>query len=83
MSHSDSTLMYAWLIPLFPLIGALINLTIGRRHLPKWLVTTIAVGAVAASFAVAAYAVFGPLFDEFQGEYIPAYAARLAELVNG
>ena len=44
--------MYAWLIPLFPLLGFLINGLIGAR-LPKVVSGTIATVAVFASFAVA------------------------------
>jgi NADH-quinone oxidoreductase subunit L len=49
------------IIPLLPLAGFLINGLLGRR-LPKWLVTTVALLAPLASFAVvadAARAVFG------------------------
>jgi NADH-quinone oxidoreductase subunit L len=42
--------MNLWLIPLFPLVGFLINGLFGRR-LAKPLVNVIAVGSVAASFA--------------------------------
>ncbi len=55
--------LLAW-IPLLPLIGALINLTIGRR-LSKQTIHTIAIAAVVASFGVALYLVIGPLRAEF------------------
>jgi NADH-quinone oxidoreductase subunit L len=42
--------MNLWLIPLFPLIGFLINGLFGRR-LTKQIVNTVAVGSVAVSFA--------------------------------
>ena len=44
-------IMYArlWLIPLAPLVGFLVNGLFGR-HLPKWLVTTVALLAPLASF---------------------------------
>ena len=47
----------SWLliIPLLPLAGFLINGLLGRR-LPKWLVTTVALLAPLASFAVVANA---------------------------
>jgi NADH-quinone oxidoreductase subunit L len=48
-------------IPLLPLLGALINLTLGSR-LSKRSVSVIAVGSVAAAFAVVAYLVFVGLF---------------------
>ena len=44
---------YVWLIPLFPLIGVLINAILGR-WLPRRLVATIATLAVGASFVMAA-----------------------------
>ncbi|HWG19719.1 MAG TPA: NADH-quinone oxidoreductase subunit L [Terracidiphilus sp.] len=43
--------LYLWLIPLLPFAGFLINGILGAR-LPKWLVTTVALVAPAASFAV-------------------------------
>jgi NADH-quinone oxidoreductase subunit L len=52
------------LIPLLPLIGALINLTLGR-WLPKWLITTVAILSVGSSFLISAVLVFGPLLGEF------------------
>src|SRR5882724_5673228 len=52
-------------IPLLPLLGALINLTLGRRS-PKWFVSTVAIGSVALAFLLSAYMVFGPLFEEFE-----------------
>src|ERR1700735_4852547 len=42
--------MLLWLIPIFPLLGFLINGIFGRR-IPKALINTIAVGSVALSFA--------------------------------
>jgi NADH-quinone oxidoreductase subunit L len=54
----------AW-IPLLPLAGALINLTVGRR-LSKQTIHTIAIASVAGAFGLSAYLVFGPLFHEFQ-----------------
>jgi len=56
--------LLAW-IPLLPLLGALINLTIGRR-LSRQAVHTIAVAAVAASCGIAIYMVFGPLLTQFR-----------------
>ena len=55
MSHSDPSLWYAWLIPLFPLIGFLINgvlsplFKINVKAVSGWLATAM----VFASFAVA------------------------------
>ena len=56
MPHSDQTLWYAWLIPLFPLIGFLINGFLGPlvgKPLPKLVAGVIGTGAVFLSFAVA------------------------------
>jgi NADH-quinone oxidoreductase subunit L len=56
MLHSDSSLFYAWLIPLFPLIGFLINGVLGPlagKPLPKIVAGSVATVAVFASFAVA------------------------------
>ncbi len=52
MPHSDPTLLYAWLIPLFPLLGFLINGFVGAK-LPKSVSGGLATVAVFASFAVA------------------------------
>ncbi|MBA3460145.1 MAG: NADH-quinone oxidoreductase subunit L [Deltaproteobacteria bacterium] len=54
----------AW-IPLFPLIGALINLTLGRR-LSKTTIHTIAIAAVVASFGLSAWLVFSHLFQAYK-----------------
>jgi NADH-quinone oxidoreductase subunit L len=51
-----------YLIPLFPLIGAALNLLIGRK-LPRAVVHTIAISAVTASFVTVAMLVTGPLWD--------------------
>ncbi len=56
MPHSDSSLLYAWLIPLFPLLGFLINGVLGPltgKPLPKVVAGAIGTVAVFASFAVA------------------------------
>ena len=56
MPHSDPTLAYAWLIPLFPLLGFFINGVLGPltgKPLPKALAGGLATAAVFASFAVA------------------------------
>ena len=52
MPHSDQTLSYAWLIPLFPLVGFLINGLLGTK-LPKLASGAIGTLAVFLSFAVA------------------------------
>ncbi|HEY4333449.1 MAG TPA: hypothetical protein VGM78_12790, partial [Ilumatobacteraceae bacterium] len=48
-------------IPLLPLIGAAINLLLGK-YLPKWFVTFVAVGSVVAACALSATLVFWGLF---------------------
>ena len=56
MPHSDQTLLYAWLIPLFPLIGFLINGVLGPitgKPLNKAFAGALATIAVFASFVVA------------------------------
>jgi NADH-quinone oxidoreductase subunit L len=47
----------AW-IPLLPLLGALVNLTLGRR-LSRGAVHTVAIAAVASAFALCFYLIFG------------------------
>ncbi len=56
--------LLAW-IPLLPLIGAFINLTIGRR-LSRTAVHTVAIAAVAAACGLSFYLVFGPLYTAFK-----------------
>jgi len=56
----ETMLNYVWLIPLFPLIGVLINASLGR-WLGRRLVTIVASLAVGASFAVAAAVLFAML----------------------
>ncbi len=56
LTHSDPALLYAWLIPLFPLIGFLINGFLGPltgKPLPKAVAGGLATAAVFASFGVA------------------------------
>ena len=53
---SSSPLLYAWLIPLFPLVGFLINGVLGPltgKPLPKVVAGAIGTVAVFASFIVA------------------------------
>ena len=52
--------LHLWLIPLLPFAGFLINGILGRR-LPKWLVTTVALLAPLAAFAVVFVAVLSLL----------------------
>ena len=56
MPHSDQTLLYAWLIPLFPLIGFLINGVVGPligKPFHKMFAGSLATIAVFLSFGVA------------------------------
>ena len=46
-----NALLHLWQIPLLPFAGFLLNGILGRR-LPKWLVTTVALAAPLAAFAV-------------------------------
>ena len=56
--------MLAW-VPLLPLIGAFLNLTLGRRW-SKGTTHTIAVGAVALACILSIYLVTGPLWQQFK-----------------
>ncbi len=56
--------LLAW-IPLLPLLGALFNLTLGRK-LSARTIHTVAIGAVALSFLVTAFSVFGPLWSAYK-----------------
>ncbi len=64
-------------IPLLPLLGALINLTLGRR-LGKGAVTFFAVGSVAAACGIALYMVFGPLLAQFKAGEAEAGITQVA-----
>src|ERR1700761_9303895 len=55
--------LLAW-IPLLPLLGALINLTLGR-YFSKQTIHTIAIASVPAACGLSMYLVFGPLFESF------------------
>ncbi|HUS31364.1 MAG TPA: NADH-quinone oxidoreductase subunit L [Kofleriaceae bacterium] len=52
-------------IPLLPLVGAFINLTLGRRF-SKGMAHTVAIAAVGLACVLSAYLVFGPLFKLFK-----------------
>src|SRR5215813_6485366 len=52
-------------IPLLPLIGAALNLIIGRR-LPRWLVSAIACASVGLACAYALYVVGGPYYEAWK-----------------
>ena len=60
-------------IPLLPLLGAAVNLTIGKR-LSRRLVAFIACGTVGVASALAFAAVAGPLYDSWK-------AARLSGVI--
>ena len=59
-----------WLIPIFPLLGFLINGLFGRRA-PKSMVNLFAVGSVALSFAWAVKALLG--LSPLETKYIEHY----------
>src|SRR5215831_11625929 len=50
----QNALQIAWLIPLFPLLGFLIN-GLGRKYLSKSLIGVIGSGVVLASFAMSVW----------------------------
>ena len=56
--------LLAW-IPLLPLLGAPVNLTIGRR-MSKTFVHTVACGSVLTACVLVFYLVFGPLWHAFR-----------------
>ncbi|MGA2167787.1 MAG: NADH-quinone oxidoreductase subunit L [Terracidiphilus sp.] len=58
-----NAISHLWLIPLLPFAGFLLNGILGR-HLPKWMVTTVALLAPLASFAVVLIAVSSLLGPE-------------------
>ena len=67
---ATQTASYLWLIPFFPLVGAIINATMGvrlQRRFGKGLVHSISIGAMVLSFVVACIA-FATLFG-LDGEH--------------
>ena len=62
--------MYLWLIPIFPLLGFLLNGLFGRR-MPRALVNLIAIGSVALSFAWAVKTLLG--LAPLETKYIEHY----------
>jgi NADH-quinone oxidoreductase subunit L len=71
--------LLAW-IPLLPLLGALFNLTLGRK-LSDRTVHTIAIGAVALAFVVTAFSVFGPLWAAYKSYRAGGVAPDLKQVV--
>ncbi len=74
-----ATINFLWVVPFLPLLGAFLNLTLGRR-LSRGTVHFIAVAAVAASFFTAFYLVVGfwspaKPFDWQEGPLWRAYLA--------
>ena len=61
---SNNAINFLWVVPALPLLGALINLTLGRR-LSRQAVHFVAVAAVAASFTTALWLVVGPLREAY------------------
>jgi len=58
--EANTSINFLWVVPALPLLGALINLTLGRR-LSRQAVHFVAVAAIAASFFTALWLVVGPL----------------------
>lgn len=71
--------LLAW-IPLLPLLGALFNLTLGRKLSDKT-VHTVAIGAVGLAFVVAAFSVFGPLWAQYKTFRAGGAAPDIRQLV--
>ncbi len=76
---SDAPL-HIWLIPLLPFAGFLINGILGRR-LPKWLVTTVALLAPLAAFALVLTAVSSLLGPEDGPSPLP-YVETFGHWIN-
>ena len=70
--------MHLWIIPILPLAGAAINGLLGKRF-SRALVTTIALGSTAASFAMALWV--AAQFAGLPPEQIP-HIERYAHLVE-
>jgi len=62
--------LYIWMIPLLPFAGFLLNGILGSR-LPKWLVTTIALLAPLAAFALVLNAARSTFGDGVQSSSLP------------
>ncbi len=71
--------LLAW-IPLLPLLGALFNLTLGRKLSDKT-VHSVAIGAVGLAFVVAAFSVFGPLWAQYKAFRAGGAAPDIRQLV--
>ena len=71
--------LLAW-IPILPLIGALINLTLGRRF-SKSTAHVIAIAAVIGACALACWLVFGPLVYSFKHGGDPVLGVSLEQQV--
>ncbi|MBK7538373.1 MAG: NADH-quinone oxidoreductase subunit L [Myxococcales bacterium] len=70
--------LLAW-IPLLPILGALINLTLGRKASDRT-VHTVAILAVGGAFLISAFLVFGTLWAKFQIFHAAGGAGPLPEL---
>ncbi len=71
--------IHLYWIPLLPLIGAALNLMIGKR-LPRWLVSAIACGSVGLACAYTLWLVIGPFYDAWAAAR--ASGGKLAPLVD-
>jgi NADH-quinone oxidoreductase subunit L len=68
----------AW-IPLLPLLGALFNLTLGRKASERT-VHTVAIATVAGAFLITAFAVFGPLWAQFKAFQVNQIAPDIKQV---
>ena len=75
MPNTSNTLA---LIPLFPLLGAVVNLLLARQ-IPRRATHLVAVLAVFAAFCTSAWLVFGPLWSAYRG-WDPDQVASFAGL---
>jgi NADH-quinone oxidoreductase subunit L len=71
--------LLAW-IPLLPLIGALINLTLGR-HYSKRTAHVIACGVVLVACVLSGFLVFGTLFSLFKAGGNPVHGVSIEQTV--
>jgi NADH-quinone oxidoreductase subunit L len=65
MEAQSNAINFLWVVPALPLIGAFINLTLGRK-LSRQTVHFVAVAAIAASFFVTGWLVIWPLRQAYE-----------------
>jgi NADH-quinone oxidoreductase subunit L len=71
--------LHLYWIPLLPLLGAAINLIVGKR-LPRWLVSAVACTSVGLACAYTLWLVIGPFYDAWAAARTSG--ARLAPFVD-